>query len=84
MAADEDGSDWKVWQGEPQPPIFTLKRECDAFNADVRAPQPAPPRAIPLISPRVAPKMQDAVYVCVRVLRAGPVKSLEICIARSA
>ena len=41
MAADEEGRDWEVWQGEPQPPIFTLKRECDAFNADVRA---LPPR----------------------------------------
>ena len=32
MATDE----WVDWRGEPQPPAFVLKRECDTFNADVR------------------------------------------------
>jgi hypothetical protein len=32
MAHDE----WVDWRGEPQPPAFVLKRECDTFNADVR------------------------------------------------
>jgi hypothetical protein len=29
-------ADWDVWQGEPQPPIFTLKPHSDTFNTDVR------------------------------------------------
>lgn len=33
--ADED---WEAWRGEPQPPVFALKRECDTFNSDVRCP----------------------------------------------
>lgn len=30
-------AEWVDWRGEPQPPAFVLKRECDTFNADVRA-----------------------------------------------